>query len=232
MKKPALPKMRWLVLLCAGICLCGVYLWAVFRPGVWLRDAFLYRQADGSFSGKDSYAAYTMRVSRDAEGAEVQFTLEGETRDYRIDAHPGEWSDPDVKIYQDGQLIFAGEAQGDAGNALLWKEDGGLADEVDVVINGEYQKSDLWPTCNWLYNVAVGGRSETRGNPAFLLLIALFALLLVLDIRFPLLVWKLRHGLEVSGGEPSEWYYTAQMLGRFAMAGGMVICAVVSFFEH
>ena len=30
----------------------GVYLFAALRPGVWLRDAFLYRQADGSFSGK------------------------------------------------------------------------------------------------------------------------------------------------------------------------------------
>lgn len=228
MKKPALHKMRWMALLCIGFCLSGVYLWAMFRPGVWLRDTFLYRQTDGGYVGRDAYGEYTMHVSPDADGAEVRFTLDGETKAYKIEAQ----SAKDVKIYQDGQLVFTGEAWGDAGNALLWKEDGGLADEVDVVINGQYQKSDLWPTCNWLYNVAVGGRSETRGNPAFLILIGVLVLLLAVNIRFPLLAWKFRHGLEVSGGEPSEWYYTSQRIGRFTMAAGIVVAAVMSFFVH
>ena len=46
-------------LLCVltALLLTVLYLWAALRPGVWLRDAFLYRQADGSFSGRDAYAA-------------------------------------------------------------------------------------------------------------------------------------------------------------------------------
>ena len=53
-------------LLCVltALLLTVLYLWAALRPGVWLRDAFLYRQADGSFSGRDAYAAYTMRVAQ------------------------------------------------------------------------------------------------------------------------------------------------------------------------
>ena len=53
-------------LLCVltALLLAVLYLWAALRPGVWLRDAFLYRQADGSFSGKDAYAAYTVQVLR------------------------------------------------------------------------------------------------------------------------------------------------------------------------
>ena len=41
-------------LLCVltALLLAVLYLWAALRPGVWLRDAFLYRQADGSFSGR------------------------------------------------------------------------------------------------------------------------------------------------------------------------------------
>ena len=67
-------------------------------------------------------------------------------------------------------VIFTGTALGDPGDAILWREDDGdLADEVNVIVNGEYQRSDLWPSCNWLYNVAVGGRRETRGSMAFLL---------------------------------------------------------------
>ena len=100
-----------------------------------------------------------------------------------------------MKLYQDGALIFAGSALGDPGDAILWREDdGGLADEVKVIVNGEYQKADLWPSCGWLYNVAVGGRRETRGSVAFLLPMGALALLLFLDLRFPLLFWNLRHG--------------------------------------
>lgn len=53
-----------------------------------------------------------------------------------------------------------------------------MADEVKVIVNGEYQKDDLWPSCGWLYNVAVGGRRETRGSVAFLLPMGALALLL------------------------------------------------------
>jgi hypothetical protein len=165
-------------LLCVltALLLTMLYLWAALRPGVWLRDAFLYRQADGSFSGKDAYAAYTMQVAQTENGAEVEFTMDGETRHYRLESKAEGMSDPGVKIEQDGVVIFTGTALGDPGDAILWREDdGGLADEVNVIVNGEYQRSDLWPSCNWLYNVAVGGRRETRGSMAFLLPIGALA---------------------------------------------------------
>ena len=66
---------------------------AALRPGVWLRDAFLYRQADGSFSGKDAYAAYTMQVAQTENGAEVEFTMDGETRHYRLESKAEGMSD-------------------------------------------------------------------------------------------------------------------------------------------
>ena len=216
---------------CWIVCLVllGVYLFAALRPGVWLRDAFLYRQADGSFSGKDAYAAYTLQLSGTESEAEAAFTLDGETRHYRIEAKDS----AEVKLYQDGALIFAGSALGDPGDAILWREeDGGLADEVKVIVNGEYQKDDLWPSCGWLYNVAVGGRRETRGSVAFLLPMGALALLLFLDLRFPLLFWNLRHGLEVSGGEPTDWYYSMQRMGRITDIVGIFVLAALSFALH
>ena len=216
---------------CWIVCLVllGVYLFAALRPGVWLRDAFLYRQADGSFSGKDAYAAYTLQLSGTESEAEAVFTLDGETRHYRIEAKDS----AEVKLYQDGALIFAGSALGDPGDAILWREDdGGLADEVKVIVNGEYQKDDLWPSCGWLYNVAVGGRRETRGSVALLLPMGALALLLFLDLRFPLLFWNLRHGLEVSGGEPTDWYYSMQRMGRITDIVSIFVLAALSFALH
>ena len=221
--------MNWLVC-AAGVLALVLYLAAALRPGVWLRDTFLYRQPDGSFSGRDGYASYTMRITETADGAEAEFALDGETRHYRIGADKGSGGQ-NVKIEQDGVAIFTGTALGEPGDALLWREeDGGLADEVNVIVNGEYQKADLWPSCNWLYNVAVGGRRETRGSVWFLIPMGALALLLALDIRFPLLFWHLRHGLEVSGGEPSEWYYTMQRVSRAVLPIGIAGLAVMSFF--
>ena len=161
--------------------------------------------------------------------AEAAFTLDGETRHYRIEAKDS----AEVKLYQDGALIFAGSALGDPGDAILWREDDGdLADEVKVIVNGEYQKDDLWPSCGWLYHVAVGGRRETRGGVAFLLPMGALALLLFLDLRFPLLFWNLRHGLEVSGGEPTDWYYSMQRVGRITDIVGIFVLAALSFALH
>lgn len=202
-------------LLCVltALLLAVLYLWAALRPGVWLRDAFLYRQADGSFSGKDAYAAYTMQIAQTGNGAEVEFTVDGETRHYRLESKAEGMSDP--------------------GDAILWREeDGGLADDVNVIVNGEYQRSDLWPSCNWLYNVAVGGRRETRGSVAFLLPIGALVVLLGLDVRFPLLFWNLRHGLEVYGGEPTDWYYAMQRVSRIASIIGVFVLAAMSFAVH
>ena len=221
--------MTYLLCIAAAGFAFGVYLFAALRPGVWLRDAFLYRKADGSFSGKDAYAAYTMQISQTGNGAEVAFSLDGETRRYLIEAN----GESDIKIYQDGALIFAGSALGDPGDAILWREDDGdLADEVKVIVNGEYQKADLWPSCGWLYNVAVGGRRETRGSVALLLPMGALALLLLLDLRFPLLFWNLRHGLEVYGGEPTDWYYSMQRVGRITDIVGIFVLAALSFALH
>ena len=64
------------------------------------------------------------------------------------------------------------------------------------------------------------------------MMLGLLAILLVLDVKWPRLFWTLRHGLEVSGGEPSEWYFTCQKMGRAAMALGIVLLAVASFAVH
>jgi len=218
-------------LLCAAVVLIfAVYLWAMLRPGVWLRDTFLYEKSDDTFSAKDTYAAYTMQIAQTENDVDVDFTLDGEMRHYHIESKADGVSDPVVKIEQDGVLIFTGTALGSPGDALLWREDdGGLADEVNVIVNGEYQKSDLWPSCTWLYNVAVGGRRETRGNLSFLLVIGALAVLLVLDVCFPMLFWQLRHGLEVYGGEPTDWYYAMQKVSRIASIIGIFVLAAMSF---
>ena len=228
MKKSTSSKMCVGAAALAVAVLLAVYLWAALRPGVWLRNAFLYQQADGSFSGRDSYGRYALDITSAPGETDVQFWLDDVPTRYRICTENGSH----VEIYREEQLLFSGGAQGEAGDALLWKNSGGLADDIRVVVNGEYTQEDLQPSCQWLYNVAVGGRRETRGDVSFLVPMALLAVLLVLDVKWPRLFWQLRHGLEVSGGEPSEWYFTCQKMGRAAMALGIVLLAFASFAVH
>lgn len=228
MKKSTSSKMRVGAAALAVAVLLAVYLWAALRPGVWLRNAFLYQQADGSFSGRDFYGRYALDITSARGETDVQFCLDDVPTRYRICTE----NSSHVEIYREEQLLFSGGAQGEAGDALLWKDSGGLADDIRVVVNGEYTQEDLQPSCQWLYNVAVGGRRETRGDVSFLIPMAMLAVLLVLDVKWPRLFWTLRHGLEVSGGEPSEWYFTCQKMGRAAMALGIVLLAVASFAVH
>ena len=228
MKKSTSSKMRVGAAALAVAVLLAVYLWAALRPGVWLRNAFLYQQADGSFSGRDSYGRYALDITSAPGETDVQFCLDDVPTRYRICTE----NSSHVEIYREERLLFSGGAQGEAGDALLWKDSGGLADDIRVVVNGEYTQEDLQPSCQWLYNVAVGGRRETRGDVSFLVPMALLAILLVLDVKWPRLFWQLRHGLEVSGGEPSEWYFTCQKMGRAAMALGIVLLTFASFAVH
>lgn len=228
MKKSTSSKMRVGAAALAVAVLLAVYLWAALRPGIWLRNAFLYQQADGSFSGRDSYGRYVLDITSAPGETDVQFCLDDVPTRYRICTE----NSSHVEIYREEQLLFSGSAVGEPGNAVLWNKNGGLADDICVVVNGEYTQEDLQPSCQWLYNVAVGGRRETRGDVSFLVPMAMLAILLVLDVKWPRLFWTLRHGLEVSGGEPSEWYFTCQKMGRAAMALGIVLLAVASFAVH
>ena len=228
MKKSTSSKMRVGAAALAVAVLLAVYLWAALRPGVWLRNAFLYQQADGSFSGRDSYGRYVLSIASAPGETDVQFCLDDVPTRYRICTE----NSSHVEIYREEQLLFSGSAEGEPGDAVLWNKNGGLADDIRVVVNGEYTQEDLQPSCQWLYNVAVGGRRETRGDVSFLVPMAMLAILLVLDVKWPRLFWTLRHGLEVSGGEPSEWYFTCQKMGRAAMALGIVLLAVASFAVH
>ena len=117
MKKSTSSKMRVGAAALAVAVLLAVYLWAALRPGVWLRNAFLYQQADGSFSGRDSYGRYALDITSARGETDVQFCLDDVPTRYRICTE----NSSHVEIYREEQLLFSGGAQGEAGDALLWK---------------------------------------------------------------------------------------------------------------
>ncbi len=211
-----------------AVCLFVIYLWAMLLPGLWHGDAFLYRQEDGSFIGSDAYADYKMTITPKEYGTDIDFSLNDKKFYYQL-KYDGKGK---AQVLQNGEIIFDGDAFRSGDGWILLDESEEL---LDVVIN-HYgttpAEEELLPNRTMLYNWAVAEDLDTRGEPAMIFIILLFAVVLFLDIKFPQLFWFIRHGLDTIGGEPSDFYYFGQKVGRIVLAVGMLACVIMTFTMH
>lgn len=217
-----------------AIALFALYLYAMLLPGIQYGDAFLYKQKDGSFQGYEMYGYYTrvdykMNIDETEDGAEILFSVNDNTREYKI-VHNASDINRAVQVYENGEQVFDGEAHKMGEEYLLLDGNYDMADGIKIRVGNQVPELDeLFPGYTWLYNRAVEKRHDTRGEPAMLLLILLGAFILFIDIKFPDLFWILEHRLEVDGGEPSDWYRTGQTFGRVLLVIGIIVCMVLTF---
>lgn len=222
-------KKQWIWAAAAlGVLLLGLYLHAMFRPGLWYGDAFLYRQADGSFSGSDPYAQYRMEIASVADGKAITFSVNGREKHYQIT------TDPDhAEIWEEGVPVFRGHAYRSGDTYLLVDENNEPVSGVHLVVMDPAweppTEEQLFPVHSQLYSWAMADDWETRGYPVVLAGVAVLLIILYLDVAFPDLFFGLRHGLEVDGGEPSEFYRFNQKIGRGAMIVGILIFLIIGF---
>lgn len=205
------------------------YLYVLFLPGYHHWDAFLIEQKDGSFSGKGDYYSYRANIERTTNSATITFAVDNLVHEYLI---TGTDTGADVYIYEDGEQVFHGQAISPQ-NSYSWlmgEEDSMNNDILVIAQNQIPAPEELFPSKNWLYNAAVSAPKGTFGEPAYLIAIIAFTIYLMIDIKFPKFFFYLRHSLSVSGGEPSEWYYTSQMIGRILILIAIPICMLISLF--
>ena len=212
----------------AGVLFC-LYLWAMFLPGLWHGDAFLYRQDDGSFKGSDHYAKYSMSISPADYGTSIDFSVNNKSNHYQIKYDENDW-ERNVEIFENGTLICKGKAFGAGNDYIVFADEPFSSDIVSVrVSNAPPTEEELFPGPTALYNWSVSDKTSSRGEPSMLILIGLFGLMLFLDIKFPMLFWILEHRLDVDGGKPSEWYLFGQKMGRILLAIAIPVCMIVTF---
>lgn len=215
-----------------AVFLLLAYLRAMFLPGFWHGDAFLYRQENGSFAGSDFYADYKMNIEKTDIGSNISFTVNGKTREYNVMYN---LSDPigNVKVFENGNVIFDGKAIGEKDNYILIDENSTSTDVISVRVgNSPPTEDELFPGYTRLYTWSVMDKYDTRGNTYMLFLIILFATIVFLDIKFPDLFWILEHRLEVDGGQPSDWYRFGQKVGNVLLLLGILVCMVLTFTTH
>lgn len=215
-----------------AVGLFALYLYALFLPGVWHGDAFLYQQDDGSFIGSDLYADYKMRIEHTNDGTDISFSVNDTVKKYDV-IYDLEDKTQSVKVLENGNEIFNGTAVGEKDNYILIDEKNSSSDMISVRVgNKAPSEEELFPGYTKLYNLSVAEKYNTRGNPYMLFLILLFAAILFLDIKFPDLFWILEHRLEVDGGEPSDWYRFGQKVGYVLIPIGILVCIILTFTIH
>ncbi|MBQ7902061.1 MAG: hypothetical protein IJ365_08890 [Clostridia bacterium] len=223
-------KLCSIVLTVLSIVLTAVYLRAVFLPGIWHRDAFLYRQADGGFAGSDAYAEYAMNISTAADGAEIVFRVNDITNRYSIFYSKSGIDVNNVEIFENDELIFKGTARDMDGIVMLEDENGQLTDFVTVTVGGVKPEIDeLFPGYTKLYTLAADLDMDTRGNPIMILFILIAALILVVDIVWEDFFFLLSHGLAVDGGTPSDYYLFMKKLSRVVLGVLIPVLVIMTF---
>ena len=215
-----------------AVALFAIYLRAMFLPGLWHGDAFLYKQGDGSFTGSDIYAEYKMNIRPADYGTDIDFSVNDKINHYQVKYDN---DDPyrNVEVLENGTIVCKGKALGAENNWFVIDAETGSSDMISVRVGNEIPtEEELFPNYSRLYNWAVSDKTDTRGEPLMLFVIAFLAIILFLDIKFPMLFWILEHRLEVDGGEPSDWYLFGQKVGRVVMSIGILVCVILTFTIH
>lgn len=210
--------------------LLALYFWALFRPGYWYDGIFLARKQTGLFTGQNEHAACTLQMEQSESEATLSFTLNGETRNYRVLLGSDGFS---TQIYENGTLAFSGQASPMGDWHLLTDEAGNFnMDDIAQIHVGPQEPPPEFPSYGQLYTWAVSDRCDTFGSPIFLLPLLLLAACLAVDIRFPNFFFLMRHGLEVDGGEPSDWYRAGQKFGRVVLVLAILYCVGASLLTR
>ena len=106
-----------------------LYLLAFFTPGVILysygETVFLVRQSDGTFEGRNQYAAYRLEKTAGDEETTIRFFVADTPKEYRVISRE---DGAHVEIYEDGSLAFEGIAHQSGDSFFLQTESGTLED--------------------------------------------------------------------------------------------------------
>ena len=217
-----------------ALVLLALYLYAAFLPGVWHENAFLYRNSDGVFSGKNAYSEYEMSITQTSSGAEVVFRVNDTLRKYLIFSNS---YGHEVQIFEDGTCVFRGRAVVNGDATLLMNDEEGIADiTVTTTSRDDFftvpTDEEQFPSYTALYNWTVRKNTDTRGNFLMIFLATLLAAILAIDVKYPDLFFRLRYGLNVDGGSPSDFYRVRQEIEKIISPIVIIGFLIATFVVH
>ena len=208
------------LLLLLSVIFSAFYLFAALYPGYWYHDAFLYKQKDGSFAGSGSHGQYALYI----DGSTITMSINGVTHTYEVQK-----SDDTVRILKDGEEIFFGIDR----DGHLWNADGSIASGTSSVFsaNAAYTTEELFPNTGGIYGLSKPQAADTRGNAWTLALAWLLAGVLIVDVLFPDVWFRIRFWGLVEDGHPGERYRMGQYFSRILYPIFIVFVLFMGFFH-
>lgn len=196
------------------------YFIVFFTKGAEFDDTFLKKEvvsADAHYMGRNMYGSIhiTVKGLKDVHrSAEVIFRLPNDiNRRYTVNfKDPKNWDAGIENIKDgDGNIVFQGEYV--KGRSFMVDKNGELWLNYNarVLTYGESPYNEDFRIS--LKNVAdfvYSAKDTTRGKYEYLLPAILFLLITLIDIKYPLFFFTLRHFMEVEDPKPSDLYLTIQ----------------------
>lgn len=204
------------------ICVLGIYFKTFFTTGVYFNDTFLKKEVistDSHYIGESKYGDIHITVKGQKNknsSVDVIYRLPNNINmQYSVsfkDAINWDLGIDNIKD-EDGDIIFEGEYR--KGSYFLFDKNGKplMKDSFRVVINGDIQYNDDYKiSLINIANFANFAKDTIRGDYEYLLIAIILFILTLIDIKFPLFFFTLRHFLDVQNPEPSDFYITMQRI--------------------
>ncbi len=215
-----------LLILTVMILLFGVLnIVSVFQKGVVFQESLLNVTENGDttvYSGTTHHLPTEVTVTRKSDTlTEVTFVMGTLIHDVCTverglppftNEHDGEVTDT-FRIEKNGNFLFDGGRLGDM--EMGWyQRDGQWAPPIrfSVHVGGSYWENNDIAAEDILY-FAEGPELVRRGSTGLYLLMVLLTVLLMVDVAFPLALFRLEHACDVRDPQPSDFFLTVQQVG-------------------
>jgi len=227
-----------LILALIIIFLGSLYLKTFYSEGAYFEDAFLKKEVRLSETyyigrheeGEIHIVISALKDTRDS--VNVRYSLPNNIdRDYTVrfkDAN--NWDKGIENIIYNGNIIFQGEYV--EGDLFLWDENVNpmLGDNFRITFHDQATFDKSYKISKLSIAKFASYHNDTiRGKYEHLVMAALLALILIIDVKYPKLFFRLRHSLSVNNPEPSDFYITTQRIAWFVypiIIVGLLLAAI------
>lgn len=212
-------RLIWLVLIVFGTVAALFYLNTFFTKGVSFNGIFLEKEMKKStivYSGKDDYGDVSLSVNRkDSLSMDIAYTVPyNKLKSYKIvlGEEKNFWQTISI-TGQNGSVLFDGKYQ--KHNSFLYDKNSVPSHGyIPQKATGESFYLTFEPNLREMVGIATGEYEELRGDVGKLLIALLLAALVLIDVKNPMISYRIRQFIMGEEPQPTEWFELIQGILR------------------
>jgi len=199
-----------------------LYFKAFFTTGIFFNGTFLKKEIllkETHYTGKDKQGDIKITVLGKADyneesEAKVMFSLPNNVvKSYRVYLNRiDRWAQGSVEIEdENNNKVFEGKYI--KGSSILYDKENNPVIDIRLFKNSEeIFSADYEIPIKTIVSISLNEDETIRGNMHFMFLALFLIIITVIDIKYPLFFFELRHSFEVDNPQPSDIYLTMQKI--------------------